>query len=154
MGIWSKAMKRLGIKPERAQSQPVAQLPQGSRARGDVWANTYSGLGTAQYDPSRQTQYYTTYDITSRPQVIRAMMRSNPLGRKIVEKQVKMAWGSGVGYQVIGGGDNAERDLNAELRRLEVQAKIQRARVLGRAFGGSLLVMSVDDGLDPSEPLS
>ena len=153
MGIWSKAMKRLGIKPERAQSQPVAQLPQGSRARGDVWANTYSGLGTAQYDPSRQTQYYTTYDITSRPQVIRAMMRSNPLGRKIVEKQVKMAWGSGVGYQVIGGGDNAERDLNAELRRLEVQAKIQRARVLGRAFGGSLLVMSVDDGLDPSEPL-
>jgi len=153
MGIWSKALESLGIKPEKAQSQPAPQLPQGSRARGDVWANTYSGLGTAQYDPSRQTQYYTTYDITSRPQVIRAMMRSNPLGRKIVEKQVKMAWGSGVGYQVIGGGDNAERDLKAELRRLEVQAKIQRARVLGRAFGGALLVMSVDDGLDPSEPL-
>ncbi len=80
-------------------------------------------------------------------------MRSNPLGRKIVEKQVKMAWGSGVGYQVSGGGENAERDLNSELRRLEVQAKIQRARVLGRAFGGSLLVLSVDDGMDPSEPL-
>ena len=64
-------------------------------------------------------------------------MRSNPLGRKIVEKQVKMAWGSGVGYQVSGGGESAERDLHGELRRLEVQAKIQRARTFGRAFGGA-----------------
>ena len=154
MGIWSDLLKRAKLRQQSADKPSEApQLPGGTRARGDIWANTYSGLGTAQYDPSRQTQYYTTYDITSRPQVIRAMMRSNPLGRKIVEKQVKMAWGSGVGYQVSGGGENAERDLNSELRRLEVQAKIQRARVLGRAFGGSLLVLSVDDGLDPSEPL-
>ena len=154
MGIWSDLLKRAKLRQQSSDKPSEApQLPGGTRARGDIWANTYSGLGTAQYDPSRQTQYYTTYDITSRPQVIRAMMRSNPLGRKIVEKQVKMAWGSGVGYQVSGGGENAERDLNAELRRLEVQAKIQRARVLGRAFGGSLLVMSVDDGMDPSEPL-
>ena len=150
MGIWSKLRASI----QRTQKPAEApQLPEGVKPRGDVWANTYSGLGTSQYDPSVQTQYYTTYDITSRPQVIRAMMRSNPLGRKIVEKQVKMAWGSGVGYQVSGGGDGAERDLHGELRRLEVQAKIQRARTFGRAFGGALLIMSVDDGLDPSEPL-
>ena len=125
MGIWSKLRASI----QRTQKPAEApQLPEGVKPRGDVWANTYSGLGTSQYDPSVQTQYYTTYDITSRPQVIRAMMRSNPLGRKIVEKQVKMAWGSGVGYQVSGGGDGAERDLHGELRRLEVQAKIQRAR--------------------------
>jgi hypothetical protein len=88
MGIWSKLRASL----QRTQKPAEApQLPEGVKPRGDVWANTYSGLGTSQYDPSVQTQYYTTYDITSRPQVIRAMMRSNPLGRKIVEKQVKMA---------------------------------------------------------------
>lgn len=150
--IWTKALKAMGLNPK---TKETPQLPESTlRTRGDSWANTYSGLGTTQYDPSVQTQYYTTYDITVRPQVIRAMMRSNPLGRKIVEKQVRMAWGSGVDYQVSGGGDSAETDLHGELRRLEVQSRIQRARVLGRAFGGSLLVMSFDDGMDPSEPLN
>jgi hypothetical protein len=111
MGIWSKALKamRLGQGAPKVKGD-APQLPEAPRARGDAWANTYSGLGTGQYDPSVQTQYYTTYDITARPQVIRGMLRSNPLSRKIIEKQVRMAWGSGVGYQVSGGGEDAEKD--------------------------------------------
>ena len=154
MGIWSKALKAMRLRQDAPKIKGDApQLPEAPRARGDAWANTYSGLGTGQYDPSVQTQYYTTYDITARPQVIRGMLRSNPLSRKIIEKQVRMAWGSGVGYQVSGGGEDAEKDLHKELRRLDVQASIQRARILGRAFGGALLVMSIDDGMDPAEPL-
>ena len=152
MTIWTKTLRAMGFNPK---TKETPQLPENTlRPRGDSWANTYSGLGTSQYDPSVQTQYVTSYDLTVRPQVIRAMLRSNPLGRKIVEKQVRMAWGSGVEYQVSGGQDNADKDLHGELRRLEVQSRIQRARVLGRAFGGALLVMSFDDGLEPSEPLN
>ena len=147
MSRWSRALKMLGVKT----ASPAPQLP--AKPRGDVWSNQYTGLGYEQYDPTVQTTFSTTYDITSRPQVIRAMLRSNGVGRKVIDKQVKLCWGTGVKYSVQGGGEDADDVLREELHRLKVQDKIKRARTLSRAFGGSLLLMSVDDGLAPSEPL-
>ena len=147
MSRWLQALKMFGIKTDT----PAPQLP--AKPRGDVWSNQYTGMGYEQYDSTRQTTFSTTYDITSKPQVIRAMLRSNGVGRKVIGKQVALCWGTGVQYSVSGGGDDAEQVLREELHRLKVQDKIRRARTLSRAFGGALLLMSVDDGLDPSEPL-
>ena len=149
MGVWSKI--KAVLQPTTAATPEAPALP--PRARGDVWVNTYSGLGTATYDPARQTTYATTFDVTRHPAVIRKLLRSNALCRKIVEKQVLMAWGAGVNYQISGGGDDASTVLASEMHRLQAERNIQRARTMGRAFGGALLVMGVDDGLDPREPL-
>jgi phage-related protein (TIGR01555 family) len=148
MGVWSK-FKAAILPTAAAEKAPARALP----ARGDVWVNTYSGLGTATYDPARQTSYATTFDVTRHPAVIRKLLRSNALCRKIVEKQVLMAWGAGVDYQITGGADDASTVLADEMHRLQAELNIQRARTMGRAFGGALLVVGVDDGLDPREPL-
>ncbi len=63
MGIWSDLLKRAKLRQQSSDKPSEApQLPGGTRARGDIWANTYSGLGTAQYDPrvKRSTTRPTT----------------------------------------------------------------------------------------------
>jgi phage-related protein (TIGR01555 family) len=80
-------------------------------------------------------------------------MRSNAIARKVVSKQVHLAYGTGVDYTATGGLDGAGDVFKDERRRLELESKVKQARTLGRAFGGALLIMSIDDGLNPSEPL-
>jgi len=152
MSIWSVVMARmrsaLTRSPAPGGDAPARQLP----ARGDAWVNSYTGLGTSTYDGSAQT-YFATYDLTSRTDTIRKLLRSNAIARKIAQKQVLLAWGSGLTWSVTGGGDDAEKLLADELLRLDLRSKVQKARYLGRAFGGALLLLSIDDGLDPSDPL-
>ena len=152
MSIWSVAIARMrslvARTPAPGGDAPTRQLP----ARGDAWVNSYTGLGTSTYDGSAQT-YFATYDLTSRTDTIRKLLRSNAIARKIAQKQVLLAWGSGLTWSVTGGGDDADQVLSDELLRLDLRSKVQKARYLGRAFGGALLLLSVDDGLDPSDPL-
>jgi phage-related protein (TIGR01555 family) len=123
--------------------------------RGDDWYNATTGLGVSAYDQSIETTYNLGVDLTRRPTLIRRLLRSNSLCRKVVNKQVAGAWSTGVTYSATGvDGNDLTPDLLAELSRLEVESKIKKARALGRAFGGAVLLMSVDDGLAPSQPLN
>ena len=123
-------------------------------ARADGWLNTYTGLGVARHDPSMQTTFIIGTELTKHPDLIRRLLRSNAIARKVVSKQVIQAWGTGVNYRAqSASGLDVTDDLKSELKRLKVESAIKTGRSLGRAFGGSLLLMSVDDGLDPAEPL-
>lgn len=142
------------FKAMMTQAQATPEPKQLTSARADGWLNTYTGLGVARHDPSMQTSYVLGTELTRHPDLIRRLLRSNAVARKVVSKQVLQAWGTGVTYRAQSQtGQDVSDALKAELKRLKVEANIKTARSLGRAFGGSLLLMSVDDGLDPIEPL-
>lgn len=127
-----------------------AQLP----SRGDAWYNATTGLGVSSYDQTVDTSFLLGTDLTSRPTLIRRLLRKNAICRKVVNKQVERAWSTGVAYKATGqDGQNLRDELDEELSRLQVEAKIKKARSYGRAFGGAVLLMSIDDGLSPSQPV-
>ena len=152
MGVKDNIKARLASWRRPAKTKAPAPALPANTNRADAWSSSISGLGYSAYDPSASTLYRTT-EVTQRPDVIRRLMRSNAIARKVVSKQVHLAYGTGVDYTATGGLDGAGDVFKDELRRLELESKVKQARTLGRAFGGALLIMSIDDGLNPSEPL-
>jgi hypothetical protein len=49
---------------------------------------------------------------------------------------------------------NAEDELLKEMKLIQAKGKINKAGILGRLYGGSLLVAFVDDGQELSKPLN
>ena len=121
--------------------------------RGDGWSSIASGLGTAKYDSSLALSFQPD-QITNRPQLIRDLMRGNAIARKVVWKQVQLAWSNGITYTVSNGSNTSQNSFQDEIKRLDMRRHIQRGRALGRQFGGALLLVSVDDGTSSdAEPL-
>ncbi len=128
--------------------------PKSLPVRADAWYNSSTGLGVSTYDQTTNTTFTLGTDLTRHPELIRRLLRSNALSRKVVGKQVALAWSTGVKYRATSTtGDDVTTTLEDEVIRVDVESSIKRARTLGRAFGGSILVMSLDDGLSPAQPV-
>lgn len=118
--------------------------------RGDSWGGEGS-YGSSARDTAYESATFQPAllnDLALRPHEIRRMMRRHPIARKIVEKQVLMAFGSGLEWTT----ENLEA-WKAELRRTGALHHIKRARVWGRAFGGALLVLNVEGSGTNRQPL-
>ena len=128
--------------------------PKSLPVRADAWYNATTGLGVSTYDQTTTTTYTIGTDLTRHPELIRRLLRSNALSRKVVGKQVELAWSTGVKYRATSStGVDVTTQLEDELSRVGAEPNIKRARTLGRSFGGALLLMSIDDGLSPSQPV-
>lgn len=124
--------------------------PVDTAARGDAWQSAQTGgIGNSLTDAAFNSLVYRFgADITLNPQLIRKLMRKDPISRKVISKQVDLAFGSGLEW--------ASGDLEllqSELIRLDLIKKLQRARRLGRAFGGALLIANVQGSGLSDEPL-
>lgn len=126
-------------------------------ARGDAWYSTITGLGTLTHDKRRGATFRVVKPLARYPDLVRELMRGEPIFRKAVSKQVWMAFLGGLTWTVEGepGDDTtaSQAVLASEVRRLHVVDRVKQARIWGRALGGAILVANCDDGLDPSEPL-
>jgi len=144
--------RRHNKRPHATRRRPASRA---RNPRGDGFTNALTGLGTAGYDRRLATTFGVGLELALNPYLIRDLMRGDAIARKVVAKQVDMAFAGGVEWRAISpAGDDLKAPLLAELTRLKALARIKSARIWGRAFGLAILVINADDGGAPEEPLN
>lgn len=119
-------------------------------SRGDGWYSRTTGIGDPTYDRTAGgVMGYVSPQVTTRPDLIRELMRSNALAQRVVRKQVTQAWGPGLDWRTDGDPEAFKR----ERRRLHLRERIQEARSWGRAYGGALLWVATSGTGTPDTPL-
>lgn len=114
--------------------------------RFDSWQNALTGIGT-----SRDKAYGTAFfpSCLLGPGEIESLIHEDAIAARIVELPVKESFREG--YRV----KHPEADRLAELAKsLRIDEHVQSAAIWGRAYGGSLLILGVDDGAEPAKPLA
>ena len=125
------------------------------KARGDGFYNGLSGLGIEGRDRRLNTSYSVGFELAFHPTIIRSLMRSDAIARKVVAKTVNMAFAGGLKWRSIdSNGVDLTGALKKELRRLKAIPRIKSARIWGKAFGQALLLINADDGNPPDQPLN
>lgn len=117
-------------------------------ARRDGWANLATGLGTSR-DKRTYNAIYRELDILD--EECESLFDSNDLCRKVIEKLPSEALRHGVTLNGVDP-DDSQRILSVA-ERLGVMDKVLEARCWGRLFGGGAILLGVQGGGNPLEPL-
>jgi phage-related protein (TIGR01555 family) len=122
--------------------------------RKDGWENVLTGLGGVR-DKSTAASFKSSGWLSDGE--ISALLNSNDLARTIVLTLVQDALREGFGPSYSEEGPENEKKIDAvkrELRRLQVGPKFAEAAVLGRAFGGSRIIVGARGAGRPEKPMS
>lgn len=121
--------------------------------REDRWANASTGLGTSR-DKRMGTSWARAYNISANQDFLINFFIGNDLARKIVEIPAEEATREWAHISVQD--DNGKQISTAvmqKLRDLGAQKAFADALALARLFGGSAILLGVDDGKGQDEPL-
>lgn len=114
--------------------------------RMDGWINQYTSVGA-----SRRTAHTVARTARLADEVIEELYASDGLAARAIDAVPKDAMRGGL---IIKTGDpGVDTAVRGILDALGVEEALAGAWTWGRAFGGGAVVLGVDDGLDPSEPL-
>lgn len=115
--------------------------------REDGWKNMLSGIGTSR-DPSEHSMPQN--DSRLEREYVDAIYRADGIGRRVVDLPAEEMTRQWVEVQ----GDSAD-DRLVELNRLGAKQKFNKALRWAGLYGGSVVVMLIDDGQgDLSQPLN
>lgn len=119
--------------------------------RADGWISPTTGAGTSQ-DKSTTGSFY---DEVLTDQEARAIWIGNAEGAKIVEKLPETMLRAGFEIQIKSDDDEDDtaRTLKAAWEDLGFATKLQEALCIERALRGAIILIGVDDGQAPTEPL-
>ncbi len=115
--------------------------------RTDGWNNIYSGRGIAGKDKDLGTSYGKSTLLNE--QLLRDLYRGDGLAKRIIN----LPTGEMVREWFTVGGDS-DGDVVKYLHELKTKKYVLRALRWARLFGGSIMVMGIDDGGDLEEPLN
>ncbi len=123
--------------------------------RTDGWVNVLTGLGTTARDKNTSSQL--SWNRINRS-LAENLFSADDIGGKIAKMIPGDGTREGVTWQVSGDVDNESSNkiismLDSEFERLQVWEKFNWAWSLARAYGGSIIYMSIDDGEEPDKPL-
>lgn len=118
----------------------------------DGWENIFTGLGTGKdkrtgNTVTRNKGWQRTFEL---------LHDNDDIAKKIVNEIPNRATAKWIDHKVgqeEGGIDTANKMVD-EFDRLQVKKKFRQGMAWGRLYGGAGIYISVDDGLDPSEPLN
>jgi len=110
----------------------------------DAWQNSASGMGIRGIDKTLGGHFGSVGKLDWR--VLSAMYRYDWLARKICERPAKDATRRWINLD--------DKPLMAELERLGVKQKAKQAISWGRLYGGAALILIVEDGMTPADPLN
>ena len=116
--------------------------------RLDAWQNAMSGMGMNGIDKTN----YTRFSFAGNKiewQVLSLMYRYDWLTRKICDRPAKDAVRRWINID----DDNGDK-IQSELARLQVKRNARRAISWSRLFGGAALLLIVEDGMTPADPLN
>jgi hypothetical protein len=114
----------------------------------DTLKNFVTGLGTPGLDPSRSVQY--DFTLLDRNQ-LENMYRGDWLARKICDapaEDVTREWRAWQASQ------SQIEALETIEKTMDLQRKVKQWITRARLYGGAALIVGVDDGNDPSQPLN
>lgn len=135
------------MKPRAATSPAAGRTPPASSVlQMDTLFNLVTGMGTNK-DKTTHTQFAFTQ--TDKAQ-LDAAYRSDWISRKVVDIPAYDATREWRTWQAEKQDITALTDLEKSLR---VQKKVQMALMRARLYGGAALIMGVNDGRKPEEPL-
>jgi uncharacterized protein len=122
--------------------------------RIDRWVNYATGLGTFQ-DKTRHGYFEQPIRLTDVE--ITSLASGNHLAAKAIEKRPFEMFRRGYDLEPDGGEDVDKSDVE-ELRRfaiedLQLDVRMRQGMVFGRQYGGSILLLGVNDGRYPWEPI-
>lgn len=117
-----------------------------AQKRLNAWVNAFSGMGTPR--DTRMFSFFSGANNTISPQELDAFYSSNGLARTIVDRVVKEALRKEPIFLI----DDKPIDASI-LQPWNVIGTIQKAAMFGRLYGISAILLNVEDGKDPSEPV-
>ena len=113
----------------------------GISKRSDNWVNGMTNLGTSN---SRINNTSVAYSPLLDSSTLDEMYKSNGIAQKIVNIIVDDA---------MRGFIEADYDLLKEMNRIKLKQSITEGCYFGRLYGGALIVVFVDDGLELNKPI-
>lgn len=112
--------------------------------RLDAWSNAVSGMGVPGYDKTRFTRFnFVGSHIDWR--TLSMIYRYDWLGRKICERPASDAVRRWINTE--------DEAVLAEMERLKVKKRCKQAISWGRLYGGAAILLIVEDGMTPADPL-
>lgn len=120
----------------------------GNAFRADSWTNFWTGLGTAR-DKTEFGDYQLSAKLTD-PE-LSALYHTGGIPRKIVNLVPREMLRKGFG--VTCPEPQAAQAVSEKLKTLDALNMIREGFILGRLFGGSVIMIGADDGQNPSLPL-
>ena len=120
--------------------------------REDSWANLQTGIGVRGVDKTRAGTYLPVWRVLD--QELTSLMNGSDIARKIVSKRPEEMFRRGFAIE----GDGIKQTDNDAIRdfctdHLRLETNFLEGKRWGRLYGGSLLIMGIDDGRMPWEPL-
>lgn len=122
----------------------------GAALRGDSgWENIWTGMGTSR-DRTTATAYGAVVPITDVE--LSNLYHGDDIAKRVVNivPREMLRQGFGVGCPDT----TAASTVAARIRDLDMVGKVEEALIWGRCFGGAVILIGADDGLDPRLPLN
>lgn len=128
--------------------KPRIRLNGDGSYRLDAWQNDLSGMGVPGMDKTNYTRFtYAGNRIDWR--TLSLMYRYDWLTRKICDRPAKDAVRRWIKIE-----DERATEIQSQLSRLHVKRNARRALSWSRLFGGSALLLIVEDGMTSADPLN
>lgn len=127
----------------------------GATQRGDsAFVNTLSKLGSSRDRTAIVNTEFNAEPLLSDAQ-LSLLYRQNQYAAKLVDLPPEEATRKGFEVKVSGGdgGEDAGAAFEDEIRRLDLITKCRQADIWARLYGGGAVVLGVEDGRAPSEPV-
>lgn len=118
--------------------------------RNDGWGNILTGLGMQHRDKRMGARIMPTGRIPEAE--LTALFSGDSLARKIAHLPAREMTRKWISLQVGNDADSGKRTLQA-LEVLGAQSKITEAITWARLYGGAVIFVGADDGVEPWEPL-
>lgn len=120
-----------------------------AEVRTDGFANIITGLGTAQRD-KRLASEIQAPAILARIE-LDDLYAGDGLARRICDLPANEQTRKWIG---ISADDDVGKDTLQRLQTLAAQDAVTEAMIWARLYGGSVILLGIDDGLDPAKPLT
>lgn len=131
-----------------AKALPPAKRADGSNGVGR-WVNPRSGLGSYQDKaPGGTFVQPVALDRTT----LDSLYEFDAMTGRIVDREPNDAIRKGI--ELVGFDEATKPAVEREIKRLRVLEEIANARRWSRLHGGGALILAVDDGAEPSEPIN
>ena len=152
MSFWSRLMGEVEVKQD-------SRVPTVATAfKSDAWQNSYTGLGTSR-DKVTQGSYWAPYRLQDTE--LLALYNGSDLAARICETKPQEMMRQGYELEVDGQAEDGEdvpdaeelADLMKYGQKLRLNDLVTDGGVWGGLFGGALLIMGIEDGGEPDQPV-